>query len=142
MVQWKNRKKIDESEINFDVMEELFEEMLSTFEEKEVDFSKPLKLGFTVVLNPDGGLCIEEFGLLKDKKIKEQEKPLVEIIEFESEFLIVIEASKDALNNIDIRINKQRVLVANRNTNEILKKIDCFMIVFRLFSFEKIVYHF
>ena len=124
MVQWKNRKKIDESEINFDVMEELFEEMLSTFEEKEVDFSKPLKLGFTVVLNPDGGLCIEEFGLLKDKKIKEQEKPLVEIIEFESEFLIVIEASKDALNNIDIRINKQRVLVANRNTNEILKKID------------------
>ena len=124
MVQWKNRKKIDESEINFEVLEELFEEMLSTFEEKELDFSKPLKLGFTVVLNPDGGLCIEEFGLLKEKKIKDQKKPLAEIMEFENEFLIVIEASKESLNNIDIRINKQRVLVANRDTNEILEKIE------------------
>ena len=70
---WKKRRSEDFS-IDFETMEEIFEELIDMFDEEELDFSKPLKLGFNISLADRGSLKINEFGLLQETKLKQKKK--------------------------------------------------------------------
>ncbi|MCR4335984.1 MAG: Hsp20/alpha crystallin family protein [archaeon] len=123
MVQWK-RRNIEDQEIDFETMEELFEELLETFKEDELDFSKPVQLGFTVSLDDKGSLQINEYGLLKERKSEiKNEVPLVDLIEFPKEFLIVIETNTIPIKSIDIKVLDYALIISSHKSKKFLKKV-------------------
>jgi len=121
---WKKRKYEDYS-IDFETMEEIFEELIDLFDEKELDFSKPLKLGFTVSLDEKGNLKINEFGLLKEKKAKQKKKdePFVELIDFENEFLVVVQTTTFSPEDIDIKVLDHALIISKHESKKFLKKL-------------------
>ncbi|MCR4369227.1 MAG: Hsp20/alpha crystallin family protein [archaeon] len=123
---WRKRRTFEDQSIDFETMEELFEEVLELFEESEVDFSKPLKMAFSVSLDEKGNLRINEFGLLKEKKFGSQksEEPFVELIEFDNEFLIVVEANSLPPKDIDIKVLDHALIISDNSNNKFLKKIS------------------
>tara|TARA_Y100000310_G_scaffold57396_1_gene52601 strand:- start:9912 stop:10394 length:483 start_codon:yes stop_codon:yes gene_type:complete len=124
MVQWKKRKSTEDQEIDFETMEELFEELLETFHENELDFSKPVQLGFTVSLDAKGSLQINEYGLLKEKKSEvKSDVPLVDLIEFPKEFLIVVETNTIPIKSIDIKVLDYALIISSHESKKFLKKV-------------------
>jgi len=125
MVQWKKKKAVQDQEIDFESLEELFEDLLETFDEEEIDFSKPLKIGFSVSLNGNGSLQVDEFGLLKEKKKEAKQEPiLVELMEFANEFLIVVETNSFSTREIDIKALDHALIISNHKSKNFLKKVS------------------
>ncbi|MFH1390871.1 MAG: Hsp20/alpha crystallin family protein [Candidatus Diapherotrites archaeon] len=125
MVQWKKKNTTESQEIDFETMEELFEELLETFQEDELDFSKPVQIGFTVSLDDNGSIQINEYGLLKEKKSPVKEGvPLVDLIEFPKEFLIVVETNSIPIKSIDIKVLDYALIISSHESKKFLKKIN------------------
>ncbi len=124
MAQWKKRTLYGNG-IDFDMMEDLISELLEEFGEDEVDFSKPLKVGFSLSLDGSGCIHIDEFGLLKEKTSAEKKdaSPLIEIIDFGSELLVVVEAANLPTKDIEVRASEQLMFVYNRNSKKFLKRV-------------------
>jgi len=124
MAEWKTKKSYEKLEIDFETIEELFEELLGVFEEQEIDFTKTLKLGFDVSLRDDGSLSIEKFGLLKERKQQKEEVPLVDMIEFEKELMVVVETNSLPLSDVDVKVKDSQITMTNQKTGELMKKIN------------------
>ncbi|HZX19501.1 MAG TPA: Hsp20/alpha crystallin family protein [archaeon] len=122
---WKKRRS-DDFEVDFETLEELFEELIDTFEEEEINFDKPLKLGFSVSLDEKGNLKINEFGLLEEKKPvqKKNEVLLVDTIDYESEVLIVVETNSFPPEDIDVKVLDHAMIITNHKDKKFLKKIN------------------
>lgn len=121
---WKKRRG-DDFSIDFETMEEIFEELIDVFDEEELDFSKPLKLGFNVSLDDRGSLRINEFGLLQEKKIKQKkrEEPFVELIDYENEFLVVVQTNTFSPEDIDIKVLDHALIISKHDSKKFLKKL-------------------
>jgi len=123
MAMWRKRNSNDYS-IDFESMEEILEEILETFEEHELDFSQPLKVGFSISMDSSGCLKINEFGIIKqDEKQQKPQEPLVDIIESDEDLMICVEANSFPLEEINIKVLDYCVIISGSRTKKIIKKI-------------------
>ena len=122
---WRKRKT-DDYGIDYESLEEIISEILDSFDEKDIDLSKPLKVGFSLSLDEKGYIRIDEFGVLKGEEASEKkpEAPLVEVIDFEKEVLVVVETASLKDNDIDVRVNGNEMIFSNHNSKKFLKKVS------------------
>ena len=123
MVSWKKRGGND-SQIDFETLEDIIADMLESFPANQIDFSKPLKLGLSLSLDEDGCIRIDEFGLLKDEKSSQKKDELLyEVIQFEKEVMVVLETGQFDEKNLEIKLLGDSVYVSNKISKKILKRI-------------------
>jgi HSP20 family molecular chaperone IbpA len=123
MAIWKKRNS-HETSIDFESMEEILEEILETFEEDDLDFSNPLKVGFSISLDSSGCLKIDEFGILKsDEKKHCPSEPLIDLIESDSEMMVAFETNSLSPDEINIKILDYCTILSDSRTNRIIKKV-------------------
>lgn len=124
MTGWKKRKSADYS-IDFETLEDIFSEMLEEFEKDGVDFTKPVKLGFSLSLGTDGCIRVDEFGMLSESNLEDNKKdePLVEVIDLGKELLVVVETTSLPESDIDVKVLESSMIVTNHNSKKFLKKV-------------------
>ena len=127
MTLWKKRKFEDYS-IDFETLEEIIEELIfESFNAEELDFTKPLHIGFTLSVDDNGKPRINEFGILKQELQSEvkktEEEPLFEIIESGEEFLVAIEVNDHVKNDLTIKVLDTSIVVSSNKSKDFLKKI-------------------
>ncbi len=123
MALWKKRR-FDDCGIDYESMEEMLAEALDGLGAKEIDFTRPVKMGFTVMLDNDGFLRLNEFGLLSEEKAeKKTEEPLVDVIDMDNELMIVIETNNLPAQDIDVKVMEQSMVISSEKQKKFIKKI-------------------
>ncbi|PIN84723.1 MAG: hypothetical protein COV47_05925 [Candidatus Diapherotrites archaeon CG11_big_fil_rev_8_21_14_0_20_37_9] len=126
MAQWKKRETGKDS-IDFETLEGLLEELIyETFDADEIDMNEPLQLAFSINARPDGSIQVNRFGILNEqvpKQEKKEDSPLIELIDADKEYIIVIEANKLPDNDVDIKLLDHAIIVSCNNGKTFLKKI-------------------
>lgn len=119
MARWKRRS---ENEIDFEAMEELFEDLLETLPIREIDFTKPLKLGFTLTLDDQGYLSITEFGLIKEKFVPKQE-PIIEFLDYGQDLTIIVDSPELNKKNLGVKVLERSIILSSGKKQKFVKKI-------------------
>ena len=123
MAMWKKRNSNDYS-IDFESMEEILEEILETFEEHELDFSQPLKVGFSISMDQSGCLKIDEFGIIKQaEKQQKQQEPLIDIIESNEDVMVCVETNSFPPEEINIKVLDYCAIISSSRTKKLIKKV-------------------
>jgi len=123
MAHWKKRA-IEESAIDFETMENILSDILDTFETAETDFTKQFKVAFTCSLDEDGCVQVDDFGFLGEQLKKSgAPEPLVEIIEFKTEILAVVDATNLPTKDIDFKVSGNSLELAEKKSKKFLKKV-------------------
>ncbi|HLC92393.1 MAG TPA: Hsp20/alpha crystallin family protein [archaeon] len=121
---WKKRST-EESQVDFETMETIISDIMDTFETDTVDFTKQFKIAFTCSLDGEGCVRIDEFGFLGEElKKKMDSEPLVEVIEFKTEILAVVDATNLPRKDIDFKISANSLLLSEKGSKKSLKRIE------------------
>lgn len=123
MALWRKRR-FDDYEIDFEVMEEMIGDVLDTFQQEAIDLTKPLKICFSVSLDEEDFLKIDEYGILNEQPLqKKQEEPLVDLIDLGSELVVVVETNNLPAQDIDVKILDHAMVISNTKSRKFIKKI-------------------
>ncbi|MEK6957563.1 MAG: hypothetical protein AABW99_01095 [archaeon] len=126
MAHWKKRG-FDDDTLDFESLEEMLEELVfENFRAEDLDFTKPLDIGFNISIDDNGHLHINEFGVIRPQYAKEkkaEEKPLVEMIDLGREILLVVETNTLSEKELDIRVMDHAVLISNHKNRKQVDKI-------------------
>jgi len=124
----------------FDLFDELmreFEEEIRSIEEEFERFIRegggkvrgPYYYGVRITVGPDGVPKIEEFGNLKRGKagrplLMEEVEPLVDVLEYDNEVIVVAELPGADKDKIKVRIKDNKLIIKAENGKKYYKEIE------------------
>jgi HSP20 family molecular chaperone IbpA len=123
MSRW--QKKEDNSSIDFDTLEMILGEIVETLDTANLDFTKPFKIGFTLVLDSEGYVNVKEFGIVSASQLSDSKKdqPLVEMIDFGEELVAAVELNGLSSRDISIKILNNKIIVSSKSSKKFSKSI-------------------
>jgi HSP20 family protein len=115
----KNRPWFNDDFNEFDRIEELIDEMMQrTFESpsKEANIHRPYVYGFSMTIGPDGKPVIREFGNVQPgrerHKIREEQEPLVDVIEEDEDVVVVAELPGVEKDDINLHASEDHLAIS------------------------------
>ncbi len=125
MALWRKRK-FGEEGIDYEMYEGVISELLDSFDGKEIDFSKPLTVGFELSVDSSGCLRVDGYGIIErasgGKAV--EARPLVEVIDFEKDLLVVVDTADLPEKDVDVKVYDREMLISNHNSKKFLKKVS------------------
>ncbi len=123
MALWRKRR-FDDSDLDYEAMEEMLAEVLDSLEAEVIDFSKPVKVAFSVDIDSEGFLRVNEFGLMEESAPrKKEEEPLVDVIDMDNEIMVVVETNTLPARDIDVKVMEQAMVISNQRSKKFIKRI-------------------
>ncbi len=121
---WKKRR-FDDFDIDYESVEGMLAEVLDGIGVRQVDFTKPVKVGFEVALDDEGFLRVNEFGIIPEAEgHRKSDEPLVDVIEMENELMVVIETNNLPAQDIDVKVMDSAMVISSERAKKFMKKIQ------------------
>jgi HSP20 family molecular chaperone IbpA len=123
MSRW--QKKDDNSSIDFETLEMILGEIVENLDTANVDFTKPFKIGFTLILDSEGYVNVKEFGIISASQLSDskKEQPLVEMIDFGEELVAAVELNGLSKRDINVKILNSKIIVSSKTSKKFSKNI-------------------
>jgi len=138
-IEGKNQKRRIDITLDLDRMEELMDKMMGEmFDRRALDGAqagkKPLVMGFSVKLGPEGRAHIESFGNVKPRptnaqnqnmaRISDVRAPLTDIVEGEDDITITAELPGAEKKNVKLEVSAQGVEIRADKPTSFYKRVS------------------
>lgn len=122
---WKRRNPFFDLFSEFDNFDELWNNLVKSIEDANLQPGKPLVYGFSMSIGPDGKPQIREFGNIEPTEekisVKSAREPLVDVIEREKEIDILAELPGVEKEDINVEAHEDSLTISV--PNEFYKEI-------------------
>lgn len=121
----------DDFFFDFDKVEKMMDDMMksmidnrSHFESKE---NKPIVMGFSMKIGPDGKPIVKEFGHMPTEKTKRRisnfREPLTDVREMKNNYIITLELPGVEKKDIDVSVKNEKLVISTKAPNKFRKEL-------------------